>query len=106
MVDSESFTLSCVIPTIGRDTLIEAVNSIKSENNPVTIIVIMSSTFENINLHNWLLSSGVSVHKSFLTKVSDLRNEGLSMVTSNWVSFLDDDDTWHTGFTDLFLEWI
>ena len=81
--------VSVVIPSIGRESLVPAVRSVKSQAGVnLQIIVVDDSPGQKINIQ------GVQVLRTGGNKgVSFARNLGVSEATGNWISFLDDDDT-------------
>jgi glycosyltransferase involved in cell wall biosynthesis len=81
--------VSVVIPSIGRESLELAVLSVKSQSSVnLEIIVVDDSSGQKISIQ------GVQVLRTGGNRgVSFARNLGVSKATGNWISFLDDDDT-------------
>ena len=82
--------VSVVIPTIGRKSMTRALKSVLDQTYPANeILVIDDSLEQNLNYKN------VKILKTGGNKgVSNARNLGLSLSSSSWVAFLDDDDYW------------
>lgn len=81
--------VSVIIPSIGRESLEAAIRSAKSQTKVnLEIIVIDDSPGQIINIH------GVQVLRTGGERgVSFARNMGVVVASGNWISFLDDDDT-------------
>lgn len=89
--------LTVIIPTIGRETLTVAINSIVEDVHPVVRIVVVAhgqKSFEKIRqlqLDEKLVD--IEVYPSTGT-LSDLCNYGLSLANTPYIAFFSDDDVW------------
>jgi|LauGreSBDMM110SN_4_FD.fasta_scaffold00195_2 glycosyltransferase involved in cell wall biosynthesis len=90
--------ISVIVPTIGRDSLILALESINSQSyQPIEILIVCDHQLKD---NQFILQ----VAKLSLVKVlynssgtaSANRNLGLLKARGDFVAFLDDDDVWHT----------
>lgn len=84
--------VSCIIPTIGRVTLQEAISSALNQHDvAIEILVIDDSESQNISY----ISPEIKVIKTGGGKgISRSRNLGIKEITGDYVAFLDDDDVW------------
>jgi glycosyltransferase involved in cell wall biosynthesis len=87
------FSVSVVLPTIGRKSLENALNSIFDQTiSPSRIFVIDDSKDQDIDFGNNKL---IEVKKTGgLRGPSFSRNLGMGYNNSDWIAFLDDDDLW------------
>lgn len=87
-----SHKISVVIPTIGRDSLRQSLESCLYQNYPdFEILVIDDSILQNIVIVN----PRVKVFYTGGSKgVSEARNLGIQNATGGYIAFLDDDDVW------------
>lgn len=96
--------ITFIIPTIGRNTLEQSVQSILQQTNPNWKIVILfdgiQSTFQSSNPQIQV----VEIEKKGKDRNSAglVRNEGLQYVDTEWIAFLDDDDTVSPHFVETF----
>lgn len=84
-----------IIPTIGRPSLVKAVQSVVSQTTDCSAIVVLDRP-DKVNAVRSLLIG--LPHKLIVTtggaKAASARNLGLKEVTAPVVAFLDDDDWW------------
>ena len=86
--------ISIILPTIGRKSLLLALNSIYEQMyQDFEVIVVDDSVNQNIEIEDHpkliVLQTGGDRGVSFA------RNLGFSHSTSDWIAFADDDDVWH-----------
>ena len=99
-------TITFIIPTIGRESLLDSIESIKNQNNNNWRIIIV---FDGIKNNFKILDNKIEIYeinkkgKSF-NEASEVRKFGISKVKSKWIGFLDDDDTISNDFVDIFLK--
>lgn len=104
-MDSNKITF--IIPSLNRPTLERSINSLLNQTNPNWECIIIydgvdGRTFEDdrIKIIKTEKLGGFSDHHG---KSGLVRNEGLKLVKTEWVGFLDDDDTLHKNYVnDLF----
>jgi len=103
MDSSKDPLVTCIIPTIGRDTLAKSVASAINQFEPISVITIFAAkSFTNDiskieNPRNRIIFSKKQ-------SVSELRNEALNYVETKYVCFLDDDDQLTPGFITSMLQ--
>jgi len=100
--DSESIIITFIIPTIGRETLIDSLNSLlNQDNNNWKALVIFDDVEINYliddNRIEYLKTSKLG-DNNIKNKAGMVRNYGLKYINDNnieteWIGFLDDDDT-------------
>lgn len=84
--------VSVVIPTIGRESLQRAVDSVLSQNNvEVDIIVVDDSEEQDI-----IIKSTEVLKTGGGRGVSYARNLGIGKSSNEFVAFMDDDDYWNS----------
>ncbi len=92
-------SISVIIPTYNREhTLKKCIDSVLAQSYPSNEIIIIDdgSTDNTENLIKYYVTQHSSV-KYFKTQnfgVSHARNFGITKSNSDWISFLDSDDTW------------
>jgi glycosyltransferase involved in cell wall biosynthesis len=89
--------VSVIVPTIGRQSLIQTIESILSQGKLVHEVIVVCSARLEFKLPNDAKIIVVNASKEF--NVSNARNVGLQKVAleSSWVAFCDDDDIWLPG---------
>jgi glycosyltransferase involved in cell wall biosynthesis len=102
-------TITFIIPTIGRETLIKSINSLINQthydwqaiiifdglkNNIVDLTIISDPRILFIELEEKL---GNGINSAGL-----VRNHGIDFVKTEWVAFLDDDDTLSPTYIETF----
>lgn len=84
-----------IIPTIGRDSLLKAIDSVLSQTIKTRAIVVLDVASEAESVRALL---GGRSYTLLLTKGQEraavARNLGLDHASAPWVAFLDDDDWW------------
>jgi glycosyltransferase involved in cell wall biosynthesis len=86
--------ISVIIPTIGRDSLIPAINSVLEQGDLIhEVIVVGSKSGLKLDFRSPKVSF---VEASSFGNISNARNTGLNHVCplSNFIGFCDDDDLW------------
>jgi glycosyltransferase involved in cell wall biosynthesis len=96
---------SVIIPTLGRQSLNETLDSILAQGEIVYQIIVVNNGDLEINLSSNPIIEVVDAAKKF--NVSHARNLGLACVKSesNWIAFCDDDDIWLPGKLKLQIEY-
>ena len=97
-------TITAIIPTVGRASLLAAVDSAKNQLGvDVKIVIVDDSEKQNINVS----TPGVTVLRSGGKRgVSASRNIGLDFAVTDFVGFLDDDDLWNVEKSRRQIEWM
>ena len=102
--------VSVIIPTLGRSSLIVAVNSALAQTYPVHEVIVVDASQDGLGDGFFFLDERVrvvraaeSVGKQHQQKwtAAENRNIGVRAATGEWVAFLDDDDTWFPEKTSI-----
>ncbi len=89
--------LTIVIPSLGRDSLFEALDSIVEPDLSLEIIVVVDRVENLAQLRRRLAPYGALAISGPGRGAPGARNVGLKRATSKFVAFLDDDDLWSPG---------
>jgi glycosyltransferase involved in cell wall biosynthesis len=100
--------ITFIIPSINRPSIINAVNSLLNQTNPNWECIIIYDgvdgfKFDDVRIKT-VITEKIGGSSSFHGISGLVRNVGLNMVNTDWIGFLDDDDTLdsnyvHTLFT-------
>lgn len=96
--------ITFVIPTIGRDTLQNAIQSIENQTDDNwKIIIIFDGVKSTINITNPKIQI-LEIEKIGKDRNSagNVRNYGMNYVDTDWIAFLDDDDTIAEDYVETF----
>ena len=107
IVDNESnYIITFIIPTIGRKTLGDTINSLRAQTNSNwKAIIIFDGIKSNININDFRIKimeiskTGIGHNSAGL-----VRNIGLKCVDTKWVGFVDDDDTLSSTYVSSLLD--
>lgn len=98
--------ITFIIPTIGRKTLINSVNSIKNQtvkdHNTIIIFDGIKSTLTGIHDDRFKIIE--IPKKGWDNCAAYVRHQGIKLVNTKWLAFLDDDDTISKTYIQNFLE--
>ena len=96
--------ITFIIPTIGRSTLINSINSLKNQTiKDWCAIIIFDGISCNIDIDDNRIKvlecekKGVNINSA-----GEVRNYGMSFVETKWIAFLDDDDIIETDYIEIF----
>ena len=100
--------ITFIIPSIGRNSLLNTINSLKNQNNNNWKAIIIFDGCKNILDENYI-NDQISFYeiektKCVINQASDVRNYALQFVKSNWIAFLDDDDTISNDYVEYFFK--
>lgn len=100
--------ITFIIPTIGRTSLKNTIQSLLSQTNPQWRAIIV---FDGIpcNLDISTLDPRIQVLESEkkgkeINSAGNVRNYGIRHATTEWIGFVDDDDILSTRYVDTFLQ--
>lgn len=85
--------VSVVIPTIGRGSLADAVESVLAQTHPITRVFVVADTDGPIDLPDDERVRLLRVGPRAGGNVA--RNRGIEEADTDLIALLDDDDTWH-----------
>jgi hypothetical protein len=104
LYSNESVTF--IIPTIGRTSLINSIQSLINQTNESwKAIIIFDGIKSNINVEYYdKRIKIIEIEKMGLNQNSagNVRNYGMSLVETEWIAFLDDDDIISNDYVDIF----
>ena len=97
--------ITFIIPTIGRSTLRQTLNSLVNQKNPNwKAIVIFDGVSPNIeNKHPRIRFIETPKLGQGHNSAGLVRNYGITFADTEWVAFLDDDDSVANNYVNLFL---
>jgi glycosyltransferase involved in cell wall biosynthesis len=88
--------ITFIIPTIGRSTLINSINSLKNQTvKDWCVIIIFDGISCNIDIDlddNRIKVLECEKKGVNINSAGEVRNYGMSFVETKWIAFLDDDD--------------
>ena len=100
--------ITFIIPTIGRQSLQNSINSLLNQTiNDWHAIIIFDGIKCNID-NNYTLNDNrikiIEIEKTGINinSAGNVRNYGMSFVTTEWIAFLDDDDTIANDYIETF----
>jgi len=92
-----NFDLTIVIPSIGRPSLLEALDSIQEPNLKLEILIVADKVRDMQQLQTSVDRVGAKVVQGENKGAPGARNLGLQLATGEYLAFLDDDDLWLPG---------
>ena len=101
--------ITFIIPSINRPTLKRSIDSLLSQTNPNWKCVIIYDGVEGSYFEDTRIKT-ITIEKTGVMSVSShgqsglVRNSGLVLCDTNWIGFLDDDDTLHPDYVNLLFE--
>jgi glycosyltransferase involved in cell wall biosynthesis len=96
--------ITFIIPTIGRPALIKAIESIENQTSDNwKAIVVFDGIEPTINISNPKITV-IKIEKAGVGQngAGNVRNYGMKFVESEWIGFLDDDDTIAPDYVETF----
>ena len=96
--------ITFIIPTIGRKTLYESIKSLQKQTNPNwNAIIIFDGIKSNIDINDSRIKI-IEIDKKGRDKNSAglVRNNGIKLVNTKWIGFLDDDDYLADDYVEIF----
>lgn len=98
--------ITFIIPTIGRSTLINSINSLKNQTiKDWRAIIIFDGISCNIDIDiddNRIKVLECEKKGININSAGEVRNYGISFVETKWIAFLDDDDIIETDYIETF----
>jgi glycosyltransferase involved in cell wall biosynthesis len=96
--------ITFIVPTINRNSLNTAINSLLSQTNPNWNAIIVFDGIPALNYNDDRISC-ISIPKCGKSNHAGLvRNEAIKLVKTDWIGFLDDDDTIDKEYVNKFFE--
>jgi glycosyltransferase involved in cell wall biosynthesis len=102
--------ITFIIPTIGRESLIESIESILKQTikewNAIIIFDGIKSNIKNKNIINDNRIKIIEIEKKGIkiNQSSHVRNYGILLSNTDWIAFLDDDDIIANDYIKTFYE--
>jgi len=96
--------ITFIIPTIGRSTLQDSINSLLNQTNSNWKAIIV---FDGIDPNLTIDDARITTIKSEklginINSAGNVRNYGINLADTEWVAFLDDDDTIKNTYVEIF----
>lgn len=100
--------ITFIVPSMNRPTLTRSVESLLNQTNPNWKCIIIYDGVDGLNFDDKRIKS-IKIEKTgvmgqFNGQSGLVRNYGLVLCDTNWIGFLDDDDTLHPGYVNLLFE--
>jgi len=100
--------ITFIIPSINRPTLTRSVESLLNQTNPNWKCIIIYDGVDGLNFEDKRIKS-IKIEKNGIIggyhgQSGLVRNHGLALCDTNWIGFLDDDDTLHPDYVNLLFE--
>jgi glycosyltransferase involved in cell wall biosynthesis len=104
----EDIKITFIIPTIGRPTLQNTLLSLINQTNPRwKAIVVLDGIEPDTTITEFTDNRIVTLQCSKLgegtNSAGNVRNYGIKHATTEWVAFVDDDDSIKNNYVDIFL---
>ena len=104
---SYDYGVTFIIPTINRESLEQSINSLKSQTNSNWFCKVIFDGVDVIDFNDDRIEC-VKIEKNGFIGPNNgqaglVRNIGIGLVKTEWVAFLDDDDTVNSDYVDLLL---
>jgi glycosyltransferase involved in cell wall biosynthesis len=96
--------LTFIIPTIGRDSLPRTIKSLENQTNQDwNAIIIFDGISPSIETTNDRIKI-IQIEKKGegSNHAGNVRNEGIKLVTTEWIAFVDDDDSIASNYVETF----
>jgi len=92
---SNEIFITFIIPTIGRSTLINSIDSLLNQtDNNWNAIIVFDGIKQNITINDNRIKIIEITKCGLKNSAGSVRNEGIKLCNnSTWIGFLDDDDT-------------
>lgn len=96
--------ITFIIPTIGRESLIDAIESIQKQTIPYwKTIIIFDGIKSNIKIEdNRITIIEIEKKGKNINNAGNVRNVGMELVDTEWIAFLDDDDYIEVDYIETF----
>jgi hypothetical protein len=103
-INLDVINVTFIIPTLGRSTLEKTIKSLQKQTCVNWLaIVIFDNVTPNININDprilFITCDKLGEHYNYAGRV---RNYGMKFVKTNWIAFLDDDDSISPNYVEVF----
>lgn len=100
--------ITFIIPSLNRFTIIQTINSLKNQTNPNWRCIIVYDGVDGTQFDDERIKI-IKIDKTGLIGPNNgqsglVRNEGIKLVDTEWIGFLDDDDTIHPKYVQTLYE--
>lgn len=94
--------ITFIIPSLNRPTIIRTIDSLLNQSNPNWKCIIIYDGVDGVKFEDPRIKT-IKIEKTGLEGPNNgqsglVRNEGLKLVDTNWIGFLDDDDSLDTDY--------
>ena len=96
--------INFIIPSLNRFTIVRTINSLLSQSNPNWKCIIVYDGVDGAQFNDERIKI-IKIDKTGLIGPNNgqsglVRNEGIKLVDTEWIGFLDDDDTIHPNYVE------
>lgn len=97
--------ITFIIPSLNRFTIVRTINSLLSQSNPNWKCVIVYDGVDGVQFNDERIKI-IKIEKTGIVGPKNgqsglVRNEGIKNVNTEWIGFLDDDDTLHPDYVKI-----
>jgi|688.fasta_scaffold15615_18 glycosyltransferase involved in cell wall biosynthesis len=105
--------ITFIIPSINRSTIVNSIESLKNQTNPNWKCIIVYDGVDGMQFDDERITTiktekkgieGINNHVAGIGVCGLVRNEGLKLCNTEWIGFLDDDDTIHPNYVEKLFE--
>lgn len=99
--------ITFIIPSVARETIHRSINSLLNQTNPNWFCIVVYDGVDGPDFEDErikcvkIIKTGVFKHNG---QSGLVRNEGLKLCNTEWIGFLDDDDTLHPNYVQFLQE--
>lgn len=96
--------ITFIIPSINRDTLVDSVDSLLKQSNPNWKCIIIYDGVDGKTFDDERITT-IKIDKTgWKNEAGMVRDHGIVLADTEWIGFLDDDDTLHPDYVKTLLE--
>jgi glycosyltransferase involved in cell wall biosynthesis len=108
IVEENDIKITFIIPTVARPTLKDTLLSLINQTNPKWKAIVIFDSIEPDTTITELTDNRITTVQCSklgegINSAGNVRNYGIKYATTEWVAFVDDDDSVKNNYVDIFL---